>query len=98
YGANTKSAARHRTSVYDFGRSGTKTTANEPGQREKLFGRRAGRRFRIFARRCGHRTDDGSAPRRAIPSHPEGQEEDGAPGAAKKQGGGAVPNRHTGAV
>ena len=32
YGANTKSAARHRTSVYDCGRSGTKTTANEPGQ------------------------------------------------------------------
>jgi len=31
YGANTKSAARHRTSVYDCGRSGTKTTANEPG-------------------------------------------------------------------
>ena len=31
YGANTKSAARRRTSVYDYGRSGTKTTANEPG-------------------------------------------------------------------
>jgi|SRR5690348_10614420 hypothetical protein len=73
YGANTKSAARHRTSVYDCGRSGTKTTANEPGQREKLFGWRAGRRLRIFARRCGYRTDDGSALWRANPSHPEGR-------------------------
>ena len=34
---------------------------------------------------------NGSAPWRAIPSYPEGRQGDGAPGAAKKQGGGALP-------
>ena len=54
YGANTKSAARHRTSVYDYGRSGTKTTANEPGHFKDVRVARREARFRIFARRCGH--------------------------------------------
>jgi hypothetical protein len=45
-----------------------------------MFGRRAGRRFRIFARRCGYSTDYGSAPWRAIPSHPEGHRDKGKTG------------------
>ena len=52
-----------------------------------MFGWRAGRRFRIFARRCGYRTDDGSAPWRAIPSYPEGKGKTGLPGASIKNTG-----------
>src|SRR5262245_6149376 len=55
-----------------------------------MSGWRAGRRFRIFARRCGYSTDYGSAPWRAVPSHPEGQRDKGKtglPGAAIKNTG-----------
>src|SRR5262245_64806302 len=50
--ASRKAQPGAASSVYDCGRSGMKTTANEPGH-WKMFGRRAGRRFRIFARGCG---------------------------------------------
>ena len=96
YGANTKSAARCRTSVYDCGRSGTKTTANEPGQRKTV---RVARREALPHLRKEVRTLNRRR-QRPLARHPlaSGGERDGAPGAAKKQGGGALPNRHTGAV
>src|SRR5262245_60465255 len=50
--ASRKAQPGAASSVYDCGRSGMKTTANEPGH-WKMSGWRAGRRFRIFARRCG---------------------------------------------
>src|SRR5262245_34765413 len=77
--ASRKAQPGAASSVYDCGRSGMKTTANEPGHR-KMSGWRAGRRFRIFARRCGYSTDYGSAPWRAVPSHPEGRGDKGKTG------------------
>src|SRR6185437_13432941 len=90
YGANTKSAARCRRSVYDCGRSGPKTTANEPGQRKTV---RVARREALPHLRKEVRTLNRRR-QRPLARHPlaSGGERDGAPGAAKKQGGGALPN------
>ena len=71
----TKSAARRRK----------EDAANKPGLRKLV---RVARRAapRISERECGHIKKNGCAPWRAIPLIFWGEEDDGVPGAAKKQG------------
>jgi len=80
-------------SVYDCGRSGMKTTANEPGQTKPV---RVARREALPHLRKEMRilNDDGSAPWRAIPSHPEGTGTTGLPGASIKNTGDGAWLKH----
>src|SRR5262245_50843348 len=77
------------SSVYDCGRSGMKTTANEPGQR--CPGGAPGGASASSQGDADTQPTTAAPPGAPSPRIRRGEKKDGAPGAAKKQGGEALP-------